>query len=753
MGDPAVVAEDTAGSASPWPALAPHAHAPHGRARGELLLVGAIFAVLALVLTYPVVANLASRIPGDLGDPVLNAWILSWVSDRLAHAGAGLWSPPIFHPYPLTLAYSENLLGIAPFVAPLYWLTHDAVLVYDVAFLGSYVLAGLGVYVLMRELAVERAGAWLGALAFAFGPYRAAQMVHLQMLMTGWMPLCLAALHRYASTGSRRALTAFVLAYAVQVLSNGYMLYFLALPVAVVAIGHALRRERTMRRLTELASAAAAIAALLAPVLWLYYRVRLTQGLVRGTDEIRGFGADLGGFLHAADGIVSARWFPGFAKAEGELFPGLVTLLLAVVAWATWRRAPGGETHAAPARTLATGLYTLVTVCAFVLSFGVQPTAWGHPFLPTAPYAWLLRVIPGLDGLRVPARLNGVTVLGLAVLAGIGGGWLNARAPRRWRPVLLVVLGAALVLEGYPGAIPTEGLSLIEKRRDDPINEWLARAPEGAVLQLPFSDTTSRTVLVDLAYQWAALAHRHPIVNGYSGYGSPLARFLGGQGSPLREPALTSEWLRLMRSIGVRYVVARNQPPYRETPAKPSRALTAIRAAAAEGEREERIGGASVFTLTAGSPETPPDPRAAIPRDAFAVEVSRAAARLGFLTDGDRGSRWLTPPPQSGQDWLDVRLREPRSVAGLELDLEPRSVGEYPRELRIRSVGPGGSDEVVYRGGVVAALGRSLIASPARPTIRIDWEPRVAHEIRIESVGEAPCCGWSVHELWLLEPR
>ncbi len=747
MDDPASEAEDadriaSRGRSRPW-------------AVGELALVGAVFAALAALLTYPVVTTLASRIPGDLGDPVLNAWILSWVTERLGHGGAGLWSPPIFHPYPLTLAYSENLLGIAPFVAPLAWLTHNPVLVYDVAFLGSYVLAGIGAYVLMRELALGRAAAWLGALAFAFGPYRAAQMVHLQMLMTGWMPLCLAALHRFAATGSRRALAGFVLAYVVQVLSNGYMLYFLALPVAVVALGHVLRGERVAERLAALAGAGAAIVALLAPVLWLYYGVRLTQGLVRGTSEIRGFGADLGGFLHAADGIVSARWLPGFAKAEGELFPGWITVLLAGVAWGTWRggRRDGAAGQDAAGRARAIALYTLVTALAFVLSLGVEVTAWGHRLLPTAPYAWLLHVLPGLDGLRVPARLNGVTVLGLAVLAGIGSGWLVCRAPRRWQRALGVVLGAALLLEGFPGAFPTENLVLIEKRRDDPINAWLTAAPAGGVLQLPFSDTTSRTVLIDLAYQWAALAHRHPIVNGYSGYGSPLARFLGGQGSPLREPARAAEWLRLMRTIGVRYVVARNQPPYRETPGHPSRALAAMRAATDEIESEERVGGASVFTLRAWTPAPPRAERVAVAREELTLRVSRAPERLAYLVDGDRGSRWLTPPPQTGQDWIEVMLREPRPVGGLVLDLESRSLGEYPRELTVGVIEPTGSKEIVYRGGAVVPLGRSLVENPAQPSIRIDWEPRVASRIRIESGGEAPCCGLSVHELHLLEAK
>ena len=101
----------------------------------------------------------------------------------------GLWDAPIFYPYPKTLTYSENLLGIAVLTAPVQWLTGNPVLGYNIAFLFSYVLAGSGMYLLAVSITGNRLAAVVSGVAFAFLPYRVAQLPHLQMLMFGWMPI------------------------------------------------------------------------------------------------------------------------------------------------------------------------------------------------------------------------------------------------------------------------------------------------------------------------------------------------------------------------------------------------------------------------------------------------------------------------------------------------------------------------------------------------------------------------------------
>ena len=195
---------------------------------GERTAVLVGFLALAIVWTWPLALRPGTTMAAPFGDPLLNAWILGWDADRLRHGLSGLWTAPPFYPYPDTLAYSEHLLGIAVPLAPIYWLTGNAVLLYNVALIGSFALAGIGMYLLARDLTGRRDAAVLAALAFMWCPNRAPQVTHLQVLMNGWMPIALWALHRYFATGSRRALAGFAAAFVVQGLSNGYFLFFLA---------------------------------------------------------------------------------------------------------------------------------------------------------------------------------------------------------------------------------------------------------------------------------------------------------------------------------------------------------------------------------------------------------------------------------------------------------------------------------------------------------------------------------------------
>ena len=73
--------------------------------------------------------------------------------------------------------------------APVQWLTGNPVLAYNIAFLFSYVLAGSGMYLLAVSITGNRLAAVVSGVAFAFLPYRVAQLPHLQMLMFGWMPI------------------------------------------------------------------------------------------------------------------------------------------------------------------------------------------------------------------------------------------------------------------------------------------------------------------------------------------------------------------------------------------------------------------------------------------------------------------------------------------------------------------------------------------------------------------------------------
>src|SRR4051812_18629382 len=85
------------------------------------------FAALTIAATYPLIGMMSDHLPSDVSDPVLNAWILAWDAARFRHGIERLWDAPNFFPYRHTLTYSDHLLGLAVFTAPIQWLAGNAV--------------------------------------------------------------------------------------------------------------------------------------------------------------------------------------------------------------------------------------------------------------------------------------------------------------------------------------------------------------------------------------------------------------------------------------------------------------------------------------------------------------------------------------------------------------------------------------------------------------------------------------------------
>ena len=148
-----------------------------------------LYTAAAIALTWPLAAALTTAIPWDLGDPLLNSWIIAWSADHLSrfltgdlHAFSGYWQANIFHPAPYALAYSEHLFAQAIQILPVWALTKNPVLCYNLLFLSTFVLSGLGMYLLARELTGDARVALVAGLCYGFAPYRISQYSHLQVL-------------------------------------------------------------------------------------------------------------------------------------------------------------------------------------------------------------------------------------------------------------------------------------------------------------------------------------------------------------------------------------------------------------------------------------------------------------------------------------------------------------------------------------------------------------------------------------------
>jgi hypothetical protein len=711
--------------------------------RRESVLVAGAFVVAAVILTLPLTLDLKRTLPSDHGDTLLVTWIIGWDADRLRHGLRGLWDAPIFFPYGGTLAFSETMLGLAVFAAPVYWITADPVLTYNVAFLIAFAIAGAGMYLLARELTGSRAAAFAAGMYYAFGPFRMSQYAHLQMVATGWIPIALFALHRYFSTRRPRWLALFAVSWILQTLSNMYIGYFIAVPIAVVIADAVWRvREGRTRILLQLAAAGVLAAAALTPVGAAYYRARADYHQVRDISEVAANSADLRSYVVGKNSIGVWRWLPTAVGVdpEKELFPGLFAVSLAALGFCTAATDPRRRRWAI--------VYGTVAMAALVLSLGPHLRVWGRVVTTHGPYAGLLAIVPGMDGMRVPARFAIIVIAALSVLVAFGVDWLLRRVAPRFRPLTVAACVAMVVADGWAVPITTVSYSARGRPEDRGVAFWLADRAAGAALHLPIHPSGEQL----LDYQFMTLVHGHPIVNGFSGYVTTLVDVLGSQLSPLYDFERFPAAVRMLRSLGIRYVFVHPADYDGASIAAgvPDRTVRALRDSG-QIAKEAGLPRVTAFELAPWDPPAGVDvPLTLIPQGELTASASESADRIPNLFDGDRDTRWIAGiGGQDGSSWLRVALAHPADVARIELQIAERSIGDYPRVLRIDGEDAAGRSHLLYEASPYPEFAAALVRDGRYPNLIVPI-PHNGDTVAVWIRQTAPsAASWSVHELRL----
>ena len=473
------------------------------------IVVFLAYQAIAALMTWPLVLGIGRDVPGDLGDSLLNMWILGWGAEHVPRLLTGqislqqFWNANIFHPEPLALAFSEHLFGQVIQVLPVYHATHNVILSYNLVFLTSFSLSGLGMFLLVKDLLPEEgnrgtravAAAFVAGLIYAFLPYRVAQIAHIQSLGSQWMPLALYGLRRFVVSGRTRPLVGGSAALLMQNWSCGYYMVFFApfVPLFVIHQMWAAGRLTEWKVWAKLTGAAAAVTAGTWPFLALYLEAERVHGFERPLAEVTRFSADVYSYFSASAALrVWGRIMQAFPKPEGELFFGLVPMILAVIGLAALPglrtanrgiisrlllaiivvqtlaflaivftggfvtslagipiRATNGSrllagiaivtvlllASSAEARRQASAVLrgpmaiaAALTLLAAWLSLGPTPQSRGQILQLPPLYALLYDYVPGFSGLRVPARYAMVAGVFLSILAGGGAAALIRQA-------------------------------------------------------------------------------------------------------------------------------------------------------------------------------------------------------------------------------------------------------------------------------------------------------------------------------------
>jgi hypothetical protein len=541
---------------------------------GREVALGCAYLLLAIVATWPMAARLGTAV-SDLGDPLLNAWIIDWDCHALTHAPLHIYDAPIFFPSKYPLAYSENLIGIALVVLPFHLAGLPPLAVYNIAILIGFAISAYAGYLLGRVITGSTAASGIAGLLYGFVPYKLAHLSHVQLVWSAGPALLLAALLLYRRVPSKRRAALVAIAFAASAIFNIYLFLFgaVALALTLVLIAIAARRERRFW-ITLFAALAMAFIAVL-PVLMPYAIVAKEYDMRRGDGETIGASATpLDWLVAPVNSAAYGSVVPGaWRHNERELFPGLLLVALTIVAFARTRPHPAVSNPLAGATgervfrwaDALVAVLTVATVVGLLLHSSTIPMTllvmaivarlplrdamarsrfpielwiaglWivigvvGSFGLHTFFHSLLFHDAPGFRATRAPARWALIAYAGLAASAAA------ALARMRRRTLAVVVLLA--VVDVWPRIRWEHALS-----DPLPVDRWLAVTHAGPLIELPL-----RTEL-EYRYMLGASAHRVPIFNGVSGFEPPLHR-------RLRTEPLGDATFDLLESQGCRFVL------------------------------------------------------------------------------------------------------------------------------------------------------------------------------------------------------
>ncbi|MEA3337043.1 MAG: interleukin-like EMT inducer domain-containing protein [Chloroflexota bacterium] len=535
------------------------------------LLVLFLLLVLAIGLSFPLVTQLTTHVPGTdtwAFDEYTFLWSMWYFKFSLIdQISSPLHTDLIFFPLGLDLIlYTYNLLGTV-LALPLQ-LVAGVPLASNLINLLATVLSGYGTFLLVRYLlrrgisgvdqpashqgrdwTFTRDGAALIAgLVFAFASNRAIYLSlgHYNIYHTQWVPFFVLYLIKTLDRARRHDAIMAGLFGGLALLTDmlyGVLLAAIALPLVLFALfRRGSRADPTgpsTRQLLVGVIGIAAVAALVSAVLLV---PTVGEGLsgdyaLEGWGDAQKLSSDLAGLVTPTDlhPLWGGDWTAELRAVEaGEgrfsdintLFLGYATLALATIGALAGRR-----------KTLP---WVILALLSALFALGPLLQIHGESLFhldgldTTVPLPFIItHYLPFIKGYRAPNRFSIPLMLALAVLAGYGVSWIVGRllslssgrggsrlllpeiegsSGRRLLAVAMVLLaGAAIVFEHLAWPMP-----VTDSRIPAVYQELAGSEGNGTIMQLPMGWRNGFRVFgsEDTRVQWYQSDHKRPIISG-----------------------------------------------------------------------------------------------------------------------------------------------------------------------------------------------------------------------------------------------
>jgi hypothetical protein len=379
-------------------------------------------------------------------------------------------------------------------------------------------------------------------------------------------------------------------------------------------------------------------------------------------------------------------------------------------------------------------IYAGMLILAFLFTFGLD-----------GPYYFLYKYFPGFDGLRVTSRFQIFVMFSLAVLAAFSVSAVWKRLKGRGKPVFVAAVSLLILAENFSLPIPLTRVPVKEEIPE--VYRWLGsqKGEDFALLELPLPQPTQSFCVLDCPRLYFSTFHWKSLVNGFSGYASPVYEELTRrwQKNSLEQ---NIEDLRVLR---LRYLLIHSSECKDQNIEEIIQRLNAFEPSLRFFGQFEDV---YVFEFSApailGKGGKLPGSLQFFSLRGSAVRTNVNMDQAGAAVDGSIESRWESGPQERGQ-YFQVDLGSIEAVEGISLSLG-KYAEDYPRGYAIE-VSP---DGVVWQEVARQDNCRLPLTAYLRPRflpLEITF-PRVeARYLKVTNLGEDPMFSWSICEFDVLK--
>ena len=445
-----------------------------------------IIALIVLTLVFGPLAPFAQYLEVYLGgnrhDGAIYLWLMRERAWDLASMQGGM-----YYPYSLSAAYSDNFILpaffyrlVKSFFSSFSWASDP--LIYNTIILSGLVSGAYATALLAYQLSKRREIALLCALLVVCLPYFVGQIGHPQLLGIFPFPFAYICYRKFVHHRGWQA-TVFGGGIGLLVLASFYwsVYYsiFLVLAIALLLLRAVLRREISLVKLLQLifANLPWALALLLSAQAYLQVQQRFG---VRTLRQVRGLSSGAMSILSPSHAnSLWGAWFGQASNFENQNFPGMVFLLLLVLAFflvsSSRKRCVALlgvsvclalvlDYSGVLSRTMSAYWYWCPFVAAmyvfirsefesveFFLGLAIVffVLSWGAPVSKEAysPFAVAFSIIPGVSSIRAPSRLIVLFYFFSLAAVAVASTRLEWQRHRIFKSVALLGLIAFLVFE------------------------------------------------------------------------------------------------------------------------------------------------------------------------------------------------------------------------------------------------------------------------------------------------------------------